>query len=80
MIDVRARLPGQHFAERTTRHGVFMDILGLGVLITGESGLGKSELGLELISRGNGLVADDAVDLYRVSQTAHRGPLPRAAA
>jgi len=45
-------------------HGVFMDILGLGVLITGESGLGKSELGLELISRGNGLVADDAVDLF----------------
>jgi hypothetical protein len=38
------------FAERTTRHGVFMDILGLGVLLTGESGLGKSELGLELIS------------------------------
>ena len=50
-------------------HGVFMDILGLGVLITGESGLGKSELGLELISRGNGLGADDAVDLYRINQT-----------
>jgi HPr kinase/phosphorylase len=50
-------------------HGVFMDILGWGVLITGESGLGKSELGLELISRGNGLVADDAVDLYRINQT-----------
>jgi len=46
-----------------------MDILGLGVLITGESGLGKSELGLELISRGNGLVADDAVDLFRINQT-----------
>jgi hypothetical protein len=44
---VRAYL-GQLFAERTTRHGVFMDILGVGVLITGESGLGKSELGLEL--------------------------------
>ena len=57
-------------------HGVFMDILGLGVLITGESGLGKSELGLELISRGHGLVADDAVDLYRVNQTTLEGRCP----
>jgi len=70
VIDVVRGYLGQHFAERTTRHGVFMDILGIGVLLTGESGLGKSELGLELISRGHGLVADDAVDLYRVSQTA----------
>ena len=53
-----------------------MDILGLGVMITGESGLGKSELGLELISRGNGLVADDAVDLYRVNQTTIEGRCP----
>jgi HPr kinase/phosphorylase len=66
----------QHFAERTTRHGVFMDILGLGVMLTGESGLGKSELGLELISRGHGLVADDAVDLYKVSQSSLEGRCP----
>ena len=46
------------------------------MLLTGESGLGKSELGLELISRGHGLVADDAVDLYRVSQTALEGRCP----
>jgi HPr kinase/phosphorylase len=76
VIDVVRGYLAQHFAERTTRHGVFMDILGLGVLITGESGLGKSELGLELISRGHGLVADDAVDLYRVSQTALDGRCP----
>jgi HPr kinase/phosphorylase len=57
-------------------HGVFMDILGLGVMITGESGLGKSELGLELISRGNGLVADDAVDLFRINQTTIEGRCP----
>jgi HPr kinase/phosphorylase len=57
-------------------HGVFMDILGLGVMITGESGLGKSELGLELISRGNGLVADDAVDIYRINQTTLEGRCP----
>ncbi|MCO4087800.1 MAG: HPr kinase/phosphorylase [Limnohabitans sp.] len=69
VIDVLRAYLSKHFADRTTMHGVFMDILGLGVLITGESGLGKSELGLELISRGNGLVADDAVDLYRINQT-----------
>jgi HPr kinase/phosphorylase len=76
VIDVVRAYLSQLFAERTTRHGVFMDILGLGVLLTGESGLGKSELGLELISRGHGLVADDAVDLYRVSQTALEGRCP----
>ena len=72
---VRAYL-AQLFAERITRHGVFMDILGLGVLLTGESGLGKSELGLELISRGHGLVADDAVDFYKISQSAIEGRCP----
>ena len=69
VIDVLRAYLSKHFADRTTMHGVFMDILGLGVLITGESGLGKSELGLELMSRGNGLVADDAVDLFRINQT-----------
>jgi HPr kinase/phosphorylase len=68
VIDVLRAYLSKHFADRVSMHGVFMDILGLGVLITGESGLGKSELGLELISRGNGLVADDAVDLYRINQ------------
>ena len=76
VIDVVRSYLSQLFAERTTRHGVFMDILGLGVLLTGESGLGKSELGLELISRGHGLVADDAVDLYRVSQSTLEGRCP----
>ena len=76
VIDVVRAYLSQLFAERTTRHGVFMDILGLGVLLTGESGLGKSELGLELISRGHGLVADDAVDLYRIAQTSLEGRCP----
>lgn len=76
VIDVLRAYLSKHFAERTTMHGVFMDILGMGVLITGESGLGKSELGLELISRGNGLVADDAVDLYRINQTTIEGKCP----
>ncbi|MCW5633458.1 MAG: HPr kinase/phosphorylase [Rubrivivax sp.] len=76
VIDVVRGFLGRHFADRTTRHGVFMDILGLGVLLTGESGLGKSELGLELVSRGHGLVADDAVDIYRTSQTTLEGRCP----
>jgi HPr kinase/phosphorylase len=76
VIDVVRTYLAQLFANRTTRHGVFMDILGLGVLLTGESGLGKSELGLELISRGHGLVADDAVDFFRISQTAIDGRCP----
>lgn len=76
VIDVLRAYLSKHFAERASMHGVLMDILGLGVLITGESGLGKSELGLELISRGNGLVADDAVDLYRINQTTIEGRCP----
>jgi len=76
VIDVLRAYLSKHFADRTTMHGVFMDILGLGVMITGESGLGKSELGLELISRGNGLVADDAVDLFRINQNTIEGRCP----
>ncbi len=76
VIDLLRAYLSKHFADRTSMHGVFMDILGLGVMITGESGLGKSELGLELISRGNGLVADDAVDLYRINQTTIEGRCP----
>ena len=76
VIDVLRAYLSKHFADRISMHGVLMDILGLGVLITGESGLGKSELGLELISRGNGLVADDAVDLYRINQTTIQGRCP----
>jgi HPr kinase/phosphorylase len=75
-IDVLRSYLSRHFADRLNMHGVFMDILGLGVLITGESGLGKSELGLELISRGNGLVADDQVDFFRINQTAIEGRCP----
>ena len=52
-----------HMAPRETRHGVLMDILGLGVLITGDSGIGKSECALDLIGRGHRLVADDTVEI-----------------
>jgi HPr kinase/phosphorylase len=53
-------------AQRTTLHGVFMDVLGVGVLIMGDSGTGKSELALELVSRGHRLIADDAPEFSRV--------------
>lgn len=51
-------------AERTSVHGVLMDIYGMGVLIQGDSGIGKSETALELVKRGHRLVADDRVDIY----------------
>lgn len=63
-------------APHCTMHGVFMDVLGVGVLIAGESGLGKSELGLELISRGHGLVADDVVEFARIAPDLIEGRCP----
>ena len=66
----------KELAESTTRHGVFLDVLGVGVLIAGESAVGKSELGLELITRGNGLVADDIVELHRIAPDTLEGHCP----
>jgi HPr kinase/phosphorylase len=63
-------------AESTTAHGVLLDVLGVGVLITGDSGVGKSELALELVSRGSGLVADDVVELYRIGPETVEGRCP----
>ncbi len=54
----------RRFARRHVVHGVFIEVMGVGVLITGEAGLGKSELALELISRGHRLVADDSPEFY----------------
>ena len=67
----------KELAESTTRHGVFLDVLGVGVMITGESAVGKSELGLELISRGSGLVADDVVELHRIAPDTLEGRCPQ---
>jgi HPr kinase/phosphorylase len=67
---------GRALAEFVTRHGVLLDVLGMGVLITGESGVGKSELALELISRGSGLVADDVVELYHIAPETLEGRSP----
>jgi HPr kinase/phosphorylase len=63
-------------AESTTTHGVFLDVLGVGVLITGASGVGKSELALELISRGSGLIADDVIEFYRIGPETVEGRCP----
>lgn len=63
-------------ADTVSLHGVFMDVLGMGVLITGDSGVGKSELALELISRGHGLVADDVVEMARIAPTTIEGRCP----
>jgi HPr kinase/phosphorylase len=66
----------RELSEVTTSHGVFLDVLGFGTLITGNSQIGKSELALELISRGSGLVADDAVELYQVGPETIQGRCP----
>ncbi|MEA5098230.1 MAG: HPr(Ser) kinase/phosphatase [Burkholderiaceae bacterium] len=76
VIDFLRVFLSKKLAQRVILHGVFMDVLGLGVLITGESGLGKSELGLELITRNHGLVADDAVELSRIAPNVIEGRCP----
>src|SRR3954462_6446867 len=76
VIEKLARYLAKALAEAVERHGVFMDVLGIGVLITGESGVGKSELALELISRGHGLVADDVVELSRIAAGTLEGRCP----
>ncbi|HVK94935.1 MAG TPA: HPr(Ser) kinase/phosphatase [Noviherbaspirillum sp.] len=76
VIDYLRVYLSKELAQRITMHGVFMDVLGVGVLITGESGLGKSELGLELVSRNHGLVADDAVEFARIAPNMIEGRCP----
>ena len=63
-------------APHVTRHGVLLDVYGIGVLLTGKSGVGKSEAALELIKRGHQLVADDVVDICRISDERLIGSCP----
>ncbi|HVP08931.1 MAG TPA: HPr(Ser) kinase/phosphatase [Burkholderiales bacterium] len=76
VIEKLANYLAKRLADTAERHGVLMDVLGVGVLITGESGVGKSELALELISRGQGLVADDVVEISRIAATTLEGRCP----
>ena len=76
LVDVIRLYLSRVLAEVTTLHGVFLDVLEMGVLITGASAIGKSELALELISRGNGLIADDIVEIYRISPDTLEGRCP----
>lgn len=76
VIDLMRIYLSARLADTVNLHGVFMDVLGMGVLITGDSGVGKSELALELISRGHGLVADDVVEMARIAPTTIEGRCP----
>ena len=63
-------------APRITRHGVLMEVYGEGVLLMGESGIGKSEAAVELLKRGHRLIADDAVEIRKVSENSLIGSAP----
>ncbi len=76
VIDLLRIYLSRRLAGSTSVHGVLMDVFGMGVLITGDSGVGKSELALELITRGHGLVADDVVELACIAPTTIEGRCP----
>jgi len=76
VINVLRPYMQQELGEVTTLHGVMLDVLEIGVLITGESSIGKSELALELVSRGHGLVADDVVELQQIGPETIQGRCP----
>ncbi|MBR2521145.1 MAG: HPr(Ser) kinase/phosphatase [Oscillospiraceae bacterium] len=76
MISSMVTYLSTQLAPMITRHGVLVDIYGEGVLIIGESGVGKSETAVELIKRGHRLIADDAVEIRRVTETRLVGSAP----
>ena len=76
LMQVLAHYLAKTLAEFTTLHGVFMEVMGIGVLITGDAAIGKSELALELITRGHRLVADDIVEIYEISPDTLEGRCP----
>lgn len=63
-------------APRITRHGVLMEVYGEGLLLMGDSGIGKSEAALELLKRGHRLIADDAVEIRKITETSLSGTAP----
>lgn len=76
LMDVLSHYLAQAVAESASAHGVFLEVQGFGVLIKGSPAIGKSELALELISRGHRLVADDIVDFFRVAPDRLEGRCP----
>ncbi len=76
LMDLLGHFLTTSLAESISMHGVFMEVQGFGVLIRGGPGIGKSELALELISRGHRLIADDIVDFYRISPERVEGRCP----
>ena len=76
LMDVLSHYLTQAMAETTSLHGVFIEVQGFGVLIKGNAAIGKSELALELITRGHRLIADDIVDFYRISPERIEGRCP----
>ncbi len=76
LMDLLSHFLAQAVAESISFHGVFMEVQGFGVLIKGDAAIGKSELALELITRGHRLVADDMADFFRVSPERLEGRCP----
>ena len=76
LMDLLSHYLKKAMAETTSLHGVFIEVQGFGVLIKGDAAIGKSELALELISRGHRLIADDIVDFYRISPDRIEGRCP----
>ncbi len=76
LMDLLSHYLTQAMAETTNLHGVFIEVQGFGVLIKGNAAIGKSELALELITRGHRLIADDIVDFYRISPERIEGRCP----
>ena len=76
LMDVLSHYLAQAVAESDSSHGVFLEVQGFGVLIEGSPAIGKSELALELISRGHRLVADDIVDFFRIAPDRIEGRCP----
>lgn len=77
VVDVARYYLHDIFSDRETIHGVYMEVLGAGILITGESSIGKSELALELITRGHRLIADDAPEFTKIGPEILDGKSPR---
>ena len=76
LMDILSHYLAQVLAESTSLHGVFLEVQGFGVLLQGQAGLGKSELALELITRGHRLIADDIVDFFKVAPDKLEGRCP----